>query len=49
MDEKVKFIGRLLQGERMATLCKGLGILRKTGYKILNRYRSIPTTPIIYA
>ena len=39
MDEKVKFVGRLLEGEKMATLCREFGISRKTGYKILRRYQ----------
>ena len=39
MDERLKFIGRLLDGENMAALCRQFGISRKTGYKILKRYR----------
>jgi putative transposase len=38
MDERLKFIARLLDGEQMAGLCREFGISRKTGYKILNRY-----------
>ena len=41
MDERVKFIGRLLEGEKMAALCREFGISRKTGYKIFNRYKKI--------
>lgn len=41
MDERMKFIGRLLQGERMAELCREIGISRKTGYKFWNRYKDI--------
>src|SRR5262245_33439806 len=40
MDERLKFIARLLDGEKMAGLCREFGISRKTGYKILNRYHS---------
>src|SRR5947207_7059297 len=40
MDERVKFIAGLLDGEKMAVLCRRFGISRKTGYKILNRYNS---------
>ena len=40
MDERMKFIGRLLEGERMSELCREYGISRKTGYKIWNRYQS---------
>ena len=39
MDERVRFIGRLLDGEGMSELCWEFGISRKTGYKIFNRYR----------
>lgn len=39
MDERTKFIGRLLSGEKMAPLCKEFGISRVTGHKIWDRYR----------
>lgn len=39
MDEKLKFIARLLDGEKMAPLCREFGISRKTGYKIFERYK----------
>ena len=39
MDEKLRFVARLLEGEKMAGLCREFGISRKTGYKIWNRYR----------
>jgi putative transposase len=39
MDERVKFVGRLLSGEKMAPLCREFGISRVTGHKIWNRYR----------
>lgn len=38
MDERVKFVARLLEGEKMAVLCREFDISRKTGYKILERY-----------
>jgi len=38
MDERLKFIARLLDGEPMASLCREFGISRKTGYKIQCRY-----------
>ncbi len=41
MDERLKFIARLLDGEKMAPLCRQFGISRKTGYKILTRYNEI--------
>src|ERR1700758_3105006 len=40
MDERLKFIARLLDGEQMAGLCREFGISRKTGYKILTRYNA---------
>ena len=39
MDEKLKFVARLLEGESMAGLCRDFGISRKTGYKIWDRYK----------
>jgi putative transposase len=38
MDERLKFVARLLDGDKMAGLCREFGISRKTGYKILRRY-----------
>jgi transposase InsO family protein len=39
MDERMKFIGRLLSGEKMAPLCREYDISRVTGYKIWSRYQ----------
>src|SRR5437016_562461 len=39
MDERVRFVGRLLDGEKMVALCREFAISRKTGYKIFERYR----------
>ena len=39
MDERLRFIARLLDGEPMTDVCREFGISRKTGYKILNRYK----------
>jgi putative transposase len=39
MDERLKFVARLLEGEKMAPLCREFGISRVTGHKIFNRYR----------
>ena len=41
MDERLKFIARLLDGEKMAVVCRQFGVSRKTGYKILTRYNEI--------
>src|SRR5262252_3784644 len=38
MDERMRFVIRLKDGESMASLCREFGISRKTGYKILDRY-----------
>ena len=38
MDERLKFVARLLEGEKMAPLCREFGIYRVTGNKIFNRY-----------
>ena len=43
MDERVRFIARLLDGEKMAVLCDEFGISRKAGYKIYQRYKDIGT------
>ena len=40
MEERLKFIARLLDGEKMAVLCREFGVSRKTGYKIFNRYQN---------
>ena len=39
MDERLRFIARLLEGEKMAPLCREFGISRVTGYKIWERYK----------
>jgi hypothetical protein len=37
MDERLRFIARLLDGEKMAVLCREFDISRTTGYKIFSR------------
>jgi putative transposase len=39
MDERLRFVARLLEGEKMTALCAEFGIARKTGYKIFDRYK----------
>ncbi len=39
MDERLRFIARLLEGEAMTDVCREFGISRKTGYKIYKRYK----------
>lgn len=41
MDERTKFVGRLLEGDSMTSLCEEFGVSRKTGYKIWNRYQNV--------
>ncbi len=44
MDERLRFVARLLEGEKMAPLCAEFGISRKTGYKIYDRYKDCGVT-----
>ena len=39
MEERLRFVARLLDGEGMSDLCREFGISRKTGYKIWGRYK----------
>jgi putative transposase len=39
VDERLRFVARLLDGEQMTALCTEFGISRKTGYKIYARYK----------
>ena len=39
MEERLRFVARLLDGEAMSDVCREFGISRKTGYKIFNRFR----------
>lgn len=39
MEERLRFVARLLDGEGMSEVCREFGISRKTGYKIFNRYK----------
>jgi transposase len=38
-DECLRFVARLLEGAKMAAVCRQFGISRVTGYKIFNRYK----------
>ena len=57
MEERLKFVARLLDGEEMTSMCREFGISRKTGYKIYQRYLScghealtdLPRRPCRYA
>jgi transposase InsO family protein len=39
MDERLRFVARLLEGEPMTAVCRDFGISRKTGYKLFERYK----------
>ena len=41
MDERLRFVARLLEGHNMSQACREFGISRPTGYKIFNRYKDI--------
>src|SRR6201985_3302247 len=57
MDERLRFVARLLDGEAMSEVCGAFGISRKTGYKIFERYKEHglealtdrPRRPVPYA
>jgi transposase InsO family protein len=40
MDERLRFVAKLLEGESMTDVCREFGISRKTGYKIFARYKT---------
>jgi len=37
LEERLRFVARLLDGEAMTEVCREFGISRKTGYKIFDR------------
>ena len=39
MDERLRFVARILEGEPMTGVCRAFGISRKTGYKLFARYK----------
>jgi transposase len=39
MEERLRFVARLLEGEGMSDVRREFGISRKTDYKIFNRYK----------
>jgi transposase InsO family protein len=39
MEERMRFVIRLLDGEAMSDVCREFGISRKTGYKVFERYK----------
>ena len=47
MDERMKFVSRMLEGEKMTDLCSEFGISRVTGYKIWDRYQACGLTGLL--
>jgi len=43
VDERLKFVARLLEGEKMAVLCREFDISRKTGHKIFKSIQGLRT------
>ena len=41
MDERLRFVARLLEGEKMAALCREFEISRQTGHKFYKRYKDL--------
>ena len=41
MDERLRFVARLLEGEKMAVLCREFDISRQTGHKFYRRYKDL--------
>ena len=39
MEERLRFVARLLDGEAMTDVCRDFGVSRKTGCKIFDRYK----------
>jgi transposase len=39
MEERLRFVARLLDGEAMTDVCRDFGVSRKTGYKMFDRYK----------
>jgi len=46
MDEKLKFVSRYLDGEKITTLCQEFGISQVTGHKIIDRYKDSGLKPL---
>src|SRR6202048_3510792 len=41
MDERLRFVAPLLEGEKMAALCREFDISRQTGHKFYKRYKDL--------
>jgi hypothetical protein len=42
MEERLRFVARLLDGEAMTDVCRDFGVSRKTGYKIFKKEATRP-------
>lgn len=40
LDERLRFVARLRDGDSMTDVCRDFGVSRKTGYKLLRRYET---------
>lgn len=41
VGERLRFVARLLEGEKMAALCREFDISRQTGHKFYKRYKDL--------
>jgi len=41
VNERMRFVARLEDGERMTDVCREFGVSRKTGYKLWERYKQL--------
>jgi transposase len=48
MDERMRFVAQLLEGEPMTEVCRAFSISRKTGYKIFTRYKEHGLAALTY-
>src|SRR6267142_7116510 len=46
MEERLRFVARLLDGEDMTDVCRDFGVSRKTGYKIFDRMVTKPSPAV---
>jgi hypothetical protein len=45
MEERLRFVARLLDGEAMTDVCRDFGVSHETGYKIFDRTRNTASRP----
>ncbi len=46
MDERLRFVARILEGEPITDVCSAFGISRKTGYKLMpSKGRQLSSPP----